>query len=53
MRVNENKQVFTKPVVHQGESKVIHVVCKSANCSGSSTNISINKLDEVTKSKVA
>jgi len=53
MRVNENKQVFTKPVVHQGESKVVHVVCKRANCNGNSTHISINKLDEVTKAKVA
>ena len=51
MRINDNKKVFSKPVVYKGEIKVVHVVCKKAACSGSSSNITISKFDKATKNK--
>lgn len=53
MKYNQNKKIFEKPVVHFGETKVKYVVCKSAHCSGSSTHVLIDKLDKITKVKVA
>lgn len=47
MRTNDDKKVFSKPVVYKGETKVVHVVCKKAACS--SSYITISKLDKATK----
>lgn len=53
MKGKKVKQVFTRPTINLAETKVVHVVCKKAGCSGGSTHISVNKLEELVKKNVA